>query len=264
VTAGLAIIATPRNDGNSEIAAKIILDAAGFERKSIINLYDLDIKPCTACYQCLFKEGCVIDDDATWILKKIDETDAVIFISNTYFMGINGVWKLFMDRMLLLNQYKNIKDTPAVLLAVSGIRGWEGLTLSSLASAAFSMELDVRAKADFIATLPGDIENHKKLIINLGKILSGEIKKETDYDEFCSFCGSNCFKISNGTVNCAVCGKPHKTGKPVITANWSNHGDWLRGKKNEFLARRKELLTIHNKYNKLKYRIKPDKGVKND
>jgi len=261
MTAGLAIIATPRSNGNSEIAAKIILDAAGFEHKSIINLYDLNLKPCTACYSCLFQEGCVIDDDVTWILKKIDETDSVILISNTYFMGINGVWKLFLDRMLLLNQYKNIKDTPAVLLAVSGIKGWEGLTLSSLASAAFSMELDVKAKADLIATLPGDIESSKERIINLGKILSGETENECNYDEFCNFCGSNCFKLSCGTAICAICGKPHKSGKPLIAAaaSWTEHGDWLRKKKNEFLARRKELLTIHNRYNKLKYGIKPDK-----
>ncbi len=264
MTTGLAVIATPRDNGNSEIAAKIILDAAGFEHKSIINLYDLNLKPCTACYSCLFQEGCVIDDDVVWALKKIDEADGLILISNTYFMGINGMWKLFMDRMLLLGQYKNIKNTPAVLSAVSGIKGWEGLTLSSLASAAFAMELDVRAEADFIATLPGDIESRKEQIINLGKILSGEIEKETNYDEFCSFCGSNCFKLSCGAAICAICGKPYKRGTPIIKASWSDHGDWLRKKKNEFLARRKELLMIHNKYNKIKYGIKPDKGVKND
>lgn len=257
---GLAIIATPRGNGNSEIAAKIILDAAGFEEKAIINLYDLDIKPCTACYKCLFQEGCTIDDDAVWVLKKIDEADGLAFISNTYFMGINGMWKLFSDRMLLLNQYKRIKNTPAVLLSVSGIKGWEGLTLSSLAALSFTMELDVKAKADLIATLPGEIENQKEHLIKIGKILSGEIEKESDEKEFCSFCGSNCFKISNETVICAICGKPRTGGDPVIKSSWSAHGDWLRGKKNEFLARRKELLIIHNRYSKLKYKIKPDRG----
>lgn len=257
MTKGLAIIATPRSDGNSEIAAKIILDAAGFEHKSIINLYDLDLKPCTACYQCLFKEGCVIDDDVIWVLKKIDNADGLIFVSNTYFMGINGMWKLFLDRMLLLGQYKNIIGTPVTLLSVSGIKGWEGLTLSSLSAIAFTMKLDVRSKTDFIATLPGEIENQRDHLINLGKVLSGEMENECNYNEFCNFCGSNCFKLVSGTAICAICGKPHKSGKPLIAASWTEHGDWLREKKNEFLARRKELMIIHNRFGKLKYGIKP-------
>jgi len=170
------------------------------------------------------------------------------------------VAKLFSDRMLLLNQYKNIKGTPSVLIGVSGIKGWEGLTLSSLAALSFTMELDVRAKADLIATLPGEIENQKEHLIKIGKILSGEIQKEPDGEEFCSFCGSNCFKMSNGKAVCAICGKPIKEGEPVIKSSWSAHGDWLRKKKNEFLARRKELLRIHNRYSKLKYKIKPYRG----
>ncbi len=260
MTKGLAVIATPRGNGNSEIAAKIILDAAGFDHKSVINLYDLNIKPCTACYQCLFKEGCVIDDDAIWVLEKIDEADGLVIVSNTYFMGINGMWKLFADRMLLLSQYKNIKGTPAALLSVSGIKGWEGVTLTSLAAIAFTMELDVRSKTDFIATLPGEIESQKEKLAVLGKILIGAENAHDD-DEFCDFCGSNCFKLSCGDIICAICGKPHKSGIPRITSRWTDHGEWLRGKKNEFMARKEELLIIHRKYNKLRYRIKPNKGV---
>ncbi len=260
MSSALAIIASPRNNGNSDVAAKIILDSAEADDKSIINLYDLKIQPCTACYTCLFKKGCILKDDVIWVLDKIDKTDKLILISNTYFMGINGIWKVFLDRMLLLNQYKNIKGTPSVLLSISGIKGWEGLTLSSLSVIAFTMDLNVKAQMDIIATLPGEIANSQKELENMGKALCSEnfTNAKQEYG-VCGFCGSNSFKIKNNKTVCAICGKPYEGGDPVIKANWSEHADWLRNKKEEFIKRKRELFEIYNKFNKIKYRIKPSK-----
>ena len=49
----LGIISSPRRGGNSELAAKEILNTLPDSwEKAMININDLDIKTCTACYAC--------------------------------------------------------------------------------------------------------------------------------------------------------------------------------------------------------------------
>lgn len=61
----LGIISSPRRGGNSELAAKEILNTLPDSwEKAMININDLDIKTCTACYACVPQGSlCKLKDD---------------------------------------------------------------------------------------------------------------------------------------------------------------------------------------------------------
>jgi putative NADPH-quinone reductase len=63
-------------------------------------LYDLDIKPCSACEACKDTQKCVIEDDQAMILDKMDSADIVVLGSPVYWSNVSSVGKKFIDRML--------------------------------------------------------------------------------------------------------------------------------------------------------------------
>ena len=65
-----------------------------------VYLYDLDIKPCTACNVCSTTKKCVIHDDHQAVLDKMNVADIVIFGSPTYESNTTSVAKKFMERSL--------------------------------------------------------------------------------------------------------------------------------------------------------------------
>ena len=83
----IAIVGSPRKNGNTEILAKHTLKAIEEEGvdTELIRLAGLDIKPCTACMVCEKKEWCPIKDDLFPIYTKMKEADAIIFASPVYF-----------------------------------------------------------------------------------------------------------------------------------------------------------------------------------
>lgn len=61
----IAIVGSPRKNGNTEILAQHTLKAIAEEGldTELIRLAGLEIKPCTACDACKKQELCTIDDD---------------------------------------------------------------------------------------------------------------------------------------------------------------------------------------------------------
>lgn len=76
----LAIVGSERKVGNSVLAAKYITKKLGAELE-VLRLTKMDIRPCKACYACLYGERCKIADDVYPILEKIDGSDAVLISS---------------------------------------------------------------------------------------------------------------------------------------------------------------------------------------
>ena len=73
----LCLIASPRKIGNSEICAKEIVSQLPADwEKEIINLCQLHLEPCKACYACLpAGKKCVIKDDLDSLLTKLQAAD---------------------------------------------------------------------------------------------------------------------------------------------------------------------------------------------
>lgn len=103
----LAINGSPNNSGNTKFALNVIGDEI---KNCDIEFEILDIglelfKGCTACGHCMnHKTGeCVIkNDNVNFYLSKIIEADALILGSPTYFGGMTGPLKSFLDRAFLV------------------------------------------------------------------------------------------------------------------------------------------------------------------
>jgi len=96
----IAIVGSPRKNGNTEILAKHTLKAIEEEGvdTELIRLAGLEIKPCTACMACEKEERCPIKDDLWPIYTKMKEADAIILASPVYFGSATPEMKALMDR----------------------------------------------------------------------------------------------------------------------------------------------------------------------
>ncbi len=96
----IAIVGSPRKNGNTEILARHTLKAITGEGldTELIRLAGLDIRPCDACMACRREKPCPIDDDLLPIYTKMKEADAVIFASPVYFGSATASLKALMDR----------------------------------------------------------------------------------------------------------------------------------------------------------------------
>ncbi len=99
----VAINGSPRADGNTYTALKTMatqLENEGMEVE-IIHIGDKTIHGCTGCGYCFRSENnqCVFKDDmVNEVTQKMREADGIILGSPTYFGGIAGTMKCFLDR----------------------------------------------------------------------------------------------------------------------------------------------------------------------
>lgn len=100
----IAVNGSPRKDGNTYIALKLMadeLEKAGIETE-IIQVGRKMIHGCTACGYCWSSENnqCVFKDDiVNEAAQKMRAADGMILGSPTYYAGIAGDMKSFLDRV---------------------------------------------------------------------------------------------------------------------------------------------------------------------
>lgn len=100
----VAISGSPRANGNTAYALECMageLRNEGIEVE-IVQVGDKLIHGCIACGYCEDSEGnrCVFDDDiVNGTAQKMREADGFILSSPTYYAGINGAMKAFLDRV---------------------------------------------------------------------------------------------------------------------------------------------------------------------
>ena len=82
---------------------------AGFETETVL-LHSLEIEPCDVCEGCKAGDGCVKDDDARKVMDRMEEADAIIVATPTYFASVSGKIKNLMDRTLSLRRKKFALD----------------------------------------------------------------------------------------------------------------------------------------------------------
>jgi multimeric flavodoxin WrbA len=131
----LGISTSRRTWGNTDIMVKTALHAAkeaGAETK-MLNPASWDLKPCTGCMSCIFKEvDCVIKDRFHEIIEGLRWADAVVLGSPTYILEGNSVLKNIQDRLLGFGHSRELEGKLGLSLAPAGVQGWEGSVLTQL------------------------------------------------------------------------------------------------------------------------------------
>lgn len=110
----LVISTSLRKDSNTDILADEFIRGAlssGHEVEKI-SLRDKEINFCLGCDVCQKTQRCVLQDDATEIVKKIYETDVIVFAAPVYFGGVSGQMQTLLDRTYPLFPWKlNLEQT---------------------------------------------------------------------------------------------------------------------------------------------------------
>ena len=116
----IAINGSPRKEWNTATMLKKALEGASSReaKTELIHLYDLNYTGCTSCFACKTRRGasygrCAVKDDLWPVLKKVEETDALILGSPIYFGTVSGEMKSFMVRLFF--PFLTYTNTPASL-----------------------------------------------------------------------------------------------------------------------------------------------------
>ena len=103
----IAFNGSPRKKWNTAMLLEKALEGATSQgaETELIHLYDLNFKGCKSCFGCKIKGGksygkCVVKDDLTPILKKIENADAIIFGSPVYYGTASGEMRSFLERLM--------------------------------------------------------------------------------------------------------------------------------------------------------------------
>jgi multimeric flavodoxin WrbA len=253
----VALLLSPRKLGNSEILVKEITRhiPGGCDLK-LVRLTDKKILPCRGCYACLAKGKCPLDDDFVAVAEVLNEADALIIASPTYFLGANGMLKLFLDRCLqLFSGVLNLRGKPVLNLVTAGLEGEAGYSELMLNNFSLILGLELKASEVFYGALPGEVfldrPEQLERAAELGRALLAEGRRKPAAWA-CPLCGSDVIQLLGGErVKCLACsnyGRLLKEGEEIrleIELNPGNmfftpeqvqkHGLWLQGMKGRFL-----------------------------
>jgi multimeric flavodoxin WrbA len=103
----IAIIGSPRKNGNTELLAAHTLKAIAEEgiETEIVPLAGKDIRGCTACMACSKTEDCSIKDDLMPIYRKMCEADGIILASPVYYGSCTALLKGLMERTGYISRF---------------------------------------------------------------------------------------------------------------------------------------------------------------
>jgi multimeric flavodoxin WrbA len=112
-----AINGSPKKEGNTFYALNLVGDELKKEGIDfeVGHIGNGKIQGCTSCFNCVMtKSGkCIINDDITnSFLEKMTVADGIILGSPTYFSGITGSMKSFLDRAFFVASSGTKGDNP--------------------------------------------------------------------------------------------------------------------------------------------------------
>jgi multimeric flavodoxin WrbA len=120
---------SPRADGNCGIIAGWAAMAARERKKTIQVIYphDMDIRPCSGCYQCYNTGACSIDDQMAGVIEALRGASLVIICTPVYTNTVPGGLKLLIDRSLSYHAERrltgNTHRSSGLLFSVAGREG---------------------------------------------------------------------------------------------------------------------------------------------
>jgi len=125
----LGVSGSPRKDGNSDVAARTILETLrDLGETEFIRIADYDIGHCIGCGRCWESHRCAIEhDDLQQLLDKWREADLLIVSAPVYWLSPPGVMKDFIDRTFSVANHPvpPFKDKKVALVTVAAENGFE-------------------------------------------------------------------------------------------------------------------------------------------
>lgn len=96
----IAIVASPRRNGNSDLLSDQFLRGAEESGHLIekIYLHKEHLGCCMACYACRDTKKCAQKDAGNEIIEKMVDADVIVFSTPVYFYAMNGQLKTLIDR----------------------------------------------------------------------------------------------------------------------------------------------------------------------
>ena len=85
----LFITSTPTTHGNGDTLIEAAMEAAKEQGGNVtrMNIRDMEIRPCIACYGCAKTGVCVQKDDFLELLSAIHSVDGIVAETPVYFMS---------------------------------------------------------------------------------------------------------------------------------------------------------------------------------
>ena len=266
----LVLLASPRKLGNCEILAKELCRHVPQDHTlKLLRLPEKNILSCKACYACLESGDCPQKDDFSQVAQELVAADGVIIASPTYFMGPNGVLKVFLDRCLqMFGHSQSLRGKPAINIITAGLEGEAGYTEAALNSFTLMLGMNLQGSAVFYGALPGESlwqkPEQQERVKALGNVFFNDAPPVNDPWR-CPLCGSDTVQLLGGNrVQCQVCrnfgtlsagehGLVLETSlKPeniFFTAEQAaHHLQWLQGMKKRFLQIRRQLADFQRDY----------------
>ncbi|MGQ9483663.1 MAG: flavodoxin family protein [Desulfosoma sp.] len=284
----LGLVASPRKFGNCEIFVKeVYRRLEGSWHLRLIRLPELDIRPCLACYQCLFGSmKCVQKDDLACVLKEMVQADGILVAVPTYFLGANASLKRLLDRGLSFYAHlENLWGKPAVGVAIAGVKGLEGYTKLMVDSFLKLILADHRGSEVVYGALPGEVllnDDGPAAARRLAKALEHRAASPDPHVPRCPLCGGDTFRfLAHQGINpsnvrrlrCMTCSSEgtlqwNGTSFVVDTVRGEHplfltredavaHRQWLQSMKDLFLERREELKGVTRAYKDVGTWVRP-------
>ncbi len=174
------IVVGSRREGNCYNLANKIKESLKQERIvcKVITPGNQKIYLCTGCMDCDETGVCDFNDDMQDNIKKVLESDVIIFITPTRWNTISGDLKIFMDRLNPLYTKESLKDKKMISISI-GSKGKEDYStdgaISALGSFADSSKMKVILTYQFNHCLESDdiLKREEEI-----EKLNNEIKKK--------------------------------------------------------------------------------------
>jgi multimeric flavodoxin WrbA len=267
----LGISASPRKLGNCELFIKEIFKQLGEDWElRLARLPQLDIKPCRACYECLFNQmRCPQQDDFLQVMDALAEADAYVVAAPAYLLSANGSLKKFLDRGLQFYAFVDeLWGKPAAGVAIAGIEGMEGSTKRDVESFIKLTLGDLRGSAVVYGALPGEAllsSANRETAEELARVILDPAKRVSPVVPVCPLCGGDTFRfLPDGRARCMLCSSsgPWELENGSLRFHVSagehqfflskddvnRHAEWLRGMKEKFLLRKQDLKAVVKEY----------------
>ncbi len=121
---------SPRKEGHTAQLLKKVMEGVEAEggKAKLIHLIDKNIKPCLGCYSSDWKNctyPCKQKDDMHELCEEIIKADGIVLGSPSYWGNVSGIMKIFLDRMLCLENNDLIENKVGGAVAVAEETGGE-------------------------------------------------------------------------------------------------------------------------------------------
>jgi len=121
----LGIVGSLRKHGNTDTLVDRALKAVSSDQIETKKIYlsDYDFSDCIGCQRCKDCFECAVKDGMQEIYHELEDADAIILGSPTYFYNVTGLTKNFLDRLYAYEVFDdNDRSVWSSLFEITGIR----------------------------------------------------------------------------------------------------------------------------------------------